>query len=126
SSIPILDTLTNNNSIDNYFSAGVTDYEDLNCSGNSFKTNSLEIKTKLAVEIFPNPVYGMLTVKSMDLARIERLEIISIDGGHRNYPFIKGGDKITTDLSNLISGIYTLVFIDSENQFISRTKLIKE
>nr|MBP7477842.1 hypothetical protein [Chitinophagales bacterium] len=42
SSIPILDTLTNNNSIDNYFSAGVTDYEDLNCSGNSFKTNSLE------------------------------------------------------------------------------------
>ncbi|MBK7957577.1 MAG: T9SS type A sorting domain-containing protein [Bacteroidetes bacterium] len=126
SSIPILDTLTNTNSIENDSSRIVVDVEDQNCAGNSFKTNGIAIKTNLTVEVFPNPVHTILKIKSENLERIQRLELISIEGRKRNYPIIQDGDKIAIDLTNLISGIYTLVFIDRENQIISRTKLIKE
>ncbi|MBK7958634.1 MAG: T9SS type A sorting domain-containing protein [Bacteroidetes bacterium] len=89
------------------------------------KQNGIAIKTNLTAEVFPNPVHTILKIKSENLERIQRLELISIEGRKRNYPIIQDGDKIAVDLTNLISGIYTLVFIDRENQIISRTKLIK-
>ena len=87
-----------------------------------FKVSIKEEKQTIMVDMFPNPVSGLLTIKSRDNA-VRSVEIFNLDG-QRVLKEETSGKEMKVDVSSWNPGMYVVRF-STENGFGARKIVIR-